>query len=188
MQIVSGLFRGRTIKTPKGAATRPTQSRVRAAIFNSLQHCVEEASFLDICAGSGAMGFEAISRGAKQACFIEQEKNAIACIRHNIDLLHVKDQAQLFPLDAVNALKKLDQRGSCFDIIYFDPPYGKELTISVIQEIDHSQHLLTEEGVFVVEERADIDLSHLSLRSLSFLKAKEFGDAALSFFVRRRTS
>ena len=185
MQITSGAFKGRMIKTPQQGITRPTQSRVRAAIFNSLQHSIVGAVFLDICAGSGAMGLEALSRGAAHAIFIEQNNKAAQVIKHNIALLHVEDKTELMACDALHALKRLDEEKKTVDIIYFDPPYAQELTYEVIRAIDSMQYLFSRGGYFVVEERRGMVLAELTLQNLVLYKTKSYGDTTLLIFISK---
>ncbi len=184
MQIVAGRFRGRTIATPRGSTTRPTQARVRAAIFNSLQQDIEGAYFIDICAGSGAMGLEALSRGANEVVFIENDRRAIQCIESNIASLHVKHEARMITCSAILALKQLVKKGKLADIIYFDPPYSSELTLEVIHEVDKGG-ILKDEGLFIVEERTSAHLDQLELATLLFQKSKSYGDSTLYTYINR---
>ena len=127
LRIIGGIFKGKTLKTPKTQNTRPTQSQLREAVFNICQNYIESATFLDLFAGSGAMGFEALSRGASFVSFVEQNKLAYATILENASILDVKDQVFICKLDAETAIDKL--KGP-FDIIYIDPPY--DLSIKTI--------------------------------------------------------
>lgn len=152
MKISGGEFKGRTLKTPKGPATRPTKSILREAFFNICQHEIQGARFLDLFAGSGSMGFEALSRGAASVVFVEQNPNAIRCIRENIALLQMQTRAELLPADVFSALKRLEKRKDSFNLIYIDPPYDKvaELAPLILQELKE-RALIAEHGTVFLE-------------------------------------
>lgn len=182
IRILSGSLKGRVIYTPNTTGIRPTQSKVRAALFNSLQHDIEGAIFLDICAGSGSMGIEALSRGAKSAIFIEQDRKAIAVIEKNVAALHLENQTRILAAGALDAIHRLLDEEKTVDIIYFDPPYGKGLTSLVIHAVDTSPKLLASGGYFIVEERKGFIID--TLQNLSLQKIKHYGDSLLFIFMR----
>jgi 16S rRNA (guanine966-N2)-methyltransferase len=124
MQIISGIYRSRKLLAPKGQETRPTSSRLREALFNICRGTVEGADFLDLFAGSGAMGFEALSRGARSAVFVDSSRESIRCIRSNAVMLDVESQIRALYSDVFDSLKKLSKEGVSYDIIYADPPYS----------------------------------------------------------------
>lgn len=123
MFISAGKFHRHRIIAPRGKSTRPTSSRLRETVFNILQDAIVEADFLDVCAGSGAMGIEALSRGAKQATFIECHPSAIRCIQDNLKNLQIAEQAILMRGDFLKMLKKLSDQQCQFDCIFVDAPY-----------------------------------------------------------------
>lgn len=129
MRIVAGAWRGRTLKAPPGATTRPTADRVRQAVFDMLMHApwggrsvLDQAVVLDVFAGTGAMGLEALSRGAARAIFVEQDRAALAVLRANIAACHAEDRATVL---AVNALAI--GTGEPAQLVFLDPPYGQDL-------------------------------------------------------------
>ncbi len=159
MRIIGGEFSSRTIQTPKGQSTRPTLDAVREMIFNSLQRRVDGARFLDLFAGSGAMGIEALSRGATHATFVDSHPAALRCIRSNLKSLGIESaKAQVLPIRALQALKILAKELSPFDLIYLDPPYGEKdpnkqlLTLKCMEEIIRLS-LLAEGGIILVEDQ-----------------------------------
>ena len=123
MRVITGISRGRKLITPPGEDVRPTTDAVKEAVFSIIQFSVEGRSFLDAFAGSGQMGIEALSRGAKSASFVESSKEAIACIRENLKKTHFSEKANLIPYDFKRALSALSANGKRFDIIFADPPY-----------------------------------------------------------------
>jgi 16S rRNA (guanine(966)-N(2))-methyltransferase RsmD len=171
MRIVSGNLKNRSLKSPKGSTTRPTSELMRAAIFNICQGSIDGMQVLDVCAGTGAIGLEALSRGAAHATFIEKHRNAAQCIQENIQQFKLNDQARLLCGDALLLLKKLKLQ---YDFIYIDPPYtakseGNLLALQLLQVVD-KQELLKKNGWLFVEtpvkESLPLDkLSHLQLES-----------------------
>ncbi|MEI8365929.1 MAG: 16S rRNA (guanine(966)-N(2))-methyltransferase RsmD [Parachlamydiaceae bacterium] len=126
MHIFSGLYKNRKISSPKGEKTRPTSGRLREALFNICQGEIENANFLDLFAGSGAMGLEALSRGAGWATFVDNSKESIRCIQTNIRALEVEKSTQVIYGDVFSTLKYFAKQGKnskVFDLIYADPPY-----------------------------------------------------------------
>ena len=150
IRICGGYLKGRLLKTPKGDTTRPTSEKLRQSFFNICQHSIEGAHFLDIFAGTGAMGLEALSRGAASATFIEQDAKAIACIKENIQSLDLADQAKLIRGDAVKVLKRLT---GTYTHIYIDPPYGKGLGNTLLSLLDNGN--LLAKSAFVYLEETD---------------------------------
>jgi 16S rRNA (guanine966-N2)-methyltransferase len=147
LKIIGGTFKGRILKAPKTDSTRPTQGMLREAIFNICQNEIQGARFLDLFAGSGAMGLEALSRGASTATFVEQNRQAMRCIQENIAILKVEEQTQLIPTDAQRALERLREQSAQFDLIYIDPPY--DVAFDLAQLVP----LLSSEGMLFFEER-----------------------------------
>jgi 16S rRNA (guanine966-N2)-methyltransferase len=134
IKINGGKFRGIKLSSPSGNKTRPTSDMLREAVFNIAQHKIQDSLFLDLFAGTGAMGLEALSRGGMQSIFIEKDKAAINCIKENIEKLSLKEQTTLLPVDILSGLKKIKEMK--FNIIYMDPPYG-----------DHNKQIFAEELV-----------------------------------------
>jgi 16S rRNA (guanine966-N2)-methyltransferase len=169
MRILSGTFKNRTLFSPKGGKTRPTSSKMRASVFNILQGLVEGADFLDVFAGSGAMGFEALSRGAASATFIERDAQAARCIRQNLKTLGIN--GKILQRDASLALKQLDKK---YDIIYIDPPYDLEIT----PLLKLLPSLIKDGGSILVEQssRVELDVSPLTLEN-----KRTYGDSVLYF-------
>jgi 16S rRNA (guanine966-N2)-methyltransferase len=191
IRITSGIFRGRLLVTPKGSSTRPTSSQIRSAVFNICQHEIETASFLDICAGSGAIGFEAMSRGATHVTFLEHDRHAIFALKENIQRLELQDSASFIFGDALHALVKLEKEQKTFDLIYFDPPYTKkgekpsELVTKVVTFLDQTEHLMSKNSVLFFEESVYFSLDSVYLKNLSIQSTRRFGDSQL--FVLQKT-
>jgi 16S rRNA (guanine966-N2)-methyltransferase len=185
IRIIGGQFGSRTLVTPKGSNTRPTSSQIRAAVFNICQHEIEAARFLDICAGSGAIGFEALSRGAKEVVFIEHDRQAVTTLKENSIRLGVQESAHLAFGDALHALAKLEKEQKTFDIIYFDPPYTKKgekpshLITSALTFLDQSEHLVHKNTLFFFEESSYFTFESTPLKRLVIQSQRRFGDSQL---------
>ena len=161
MRIVAGKFRGASLVAPKGIATRPTSDRVRQALFNVLEHGApaidfEGARVLDLFAGSGALGLEALSRGARFALFIEDEAEARGAIRRNVEALALTGASKIWRRDAT----KLGEAGSLapFDLVFCDPPYGKGLGERALASAVDGRWA-DDNAVAVIEERADAEIA-----------------------------
>ena len=186
LRIIGGKFKGRLIKTPKGEATRPTSSILRKAVFDICQAEIADSNFLDLFAGSGAMGIEAISRGAKQATFIDKDRNAQSCIQANFELLQIGSACTLLKGDALAMLQKLQREKRTFHVIYIDPPYGaivKETGNSLTSEILHqlsTSSLLAEEGIVFIEEEQVKNLPPKpTFDNLKLIDSRTFGKSLL---------
>ncbi len=121
MRVIAGTYRGRTLKAPPGERTRPTSDRVREALFSILGDRIRDAEVLDLFAGSGALGLEALSRGASNATFVDEDPKAIAAVRANLDA--VKAVADVRRSDALRFLSGASERGAQYDLVFLDPPY-----------------------------------------------------------------
>ncbi len=137
MQIIGGKHRKRHLKSPKHTVTRPSSSSVREALFNICQWEIENARFLDLFAGSGAIGLEALSRGASEVIFIENSRLTLPTLRENIALLKEESHSRVFPVDVFKGLEKLRDQQAHFTIIFADPPYGKGLATKFLHLLIH---------------------------------------------------
>ena len=125
MRIISGSLRGRRLHAPPGGVVRPTPDRVRESVFNILGQRLDDMTFLDLFAGSGAVGLEAVSRGARRVVLVEQDPQACDVIRRNIAHLGCEDRATLVPRSVELALETMERGGEAFDVVFADPPYSE---------------------------------------------------------------
>ena len=187
LRIIGGAFRNRPIKSPKGEQTRPTLAIMRKAVFDILQTSIEQAYFLDLYAGSGAMGLEALSRGADHVTFIDSNSQALRCIEENIQHLGVKDQCTLISYDCLKALKNLVKQKKQFNLIYADPPYATASKLKLLHEILiflDTQPLVLNNGTLFLEESfpATLHPETLSLTSLRHVDTRTFSHSLLHQF------
>ncbi len=152
MRVIAGIYKGRRLKTLEGMRVRPTSDRLRETLFNVLAPRIEGADFVDVCAGSGAVGIEALSRGAANVTFIESSRKAAGVISENLRQCDIREGVRVINRDALTALKYLASREMKFDIIYFDPPYDSDIHSPVLWQIA-KQNILAEDGIVIVEHR-----------------------------------
>lgn len=184
LYIISGKYKNRKIQSPKNSETRPTTSKLRESLFNICQSYIEQALFLDVFCGSGAMGIEALSRGALQATFIDANRESIRCVRENLQLLEIENKAHLLLGDAVSCLKKLEKQERSFDIIYMDPPYAIEgLSLELVKIIDQSQ-LLKVDGMLFMEDSRGVLIDKEGWHTLQFMSARTMGRSQLVQFKK----
>lgn len=152
MRIISGRFRGRRLPVPVGASVRPTTDRVREAVFSAIGRTVESAQVLDLFCGTGAYGFEALSRGASGVVFVDSDRKLMRGIAHMADALRVTDRLELMEMDYSIAIGRLQKRGNTFDIIFVDPPYSSEFLRELVSD-PLLIGILGESGLLVTECR-----------------------------------
>lgn len=182
MRIIAGHYRGRVLKSPANHKTRPTSDRLRETLFNILSpRLTSESRFLDLCAGSGAIGIEALSRGAKHTVFVELARKMCSLIEENLDLLKVpEDQTEIFCEKVAKFLTKTCQT---FEIVYFDPPYQADYLPVLNLFGDENSTLLSPQGVFIAEHSTKINLPDL-VGELRRWRILQQGDSSLSFYER----
>lgn len=181
MRIISGIARGTKLYTLDGINTRPTLDRVKEPLFNILNFRLQDAIVLDLFAGSGALGLEAISRGAAKAIFCEHDRNAANIVQRNIEKTRFEQKSLLMRNDFEVALEKLKQDDVKLDIIFLDPPYKTNLIVKSLTKIIDLK-LLNEDGVIVLEtdepERVQEEIKDLSIKAFDIRK---YGRVSLIF-------
>lgn len=183
MRVIAGSARGRRLHPPAGSRIRPTADRVKEALFSSLVSrfsSFDGLVVLDLFAGSGSLGIEALSRGAAKAVFVDGHPDSITLTKKNLHLAGFADAATLVMMDAGKALQRFANEGKIFDIIFIDPPYKEiELTERVLNMLaDHG--LLSPDGMAVFETESSFELT--PPESFHLTSRKVYGDTALSFF------
>jgi 16S rRNA (guanine966-N2)-methyltransferase len=187
VRITSGEFRGRLLKTPKGLVTRPTQARLRQALFNSVQTSIPEARVLDLFAGSGALGFESLSRGASSVTFVETSRQAIKLIEENAKDLNVLDRIELIS-ESVDRVAQRLLKNAPFDLVLADPPYEEEWEMKLLKELKWPwEQILSESGVFCLEwgvQKSQIESLPDEVGLLVKIREKNYGDSVLTTYTR----
>lgn len=153
MRVVSGSAKGRPLKSVPGSGTRPTTDKVKEAMFSMIGPYFEGGAALDLFAGTGGLGIEALSRGMDQAVFVDMEQKSIDTVRANLKAAKVEEQAEVYRNEAGRALSALEKRGRSFDLVFLDPPYrlkhGDELMLAMVQK-----GLLRQDAVIVLEHES----------------------------------
>jgi 16S rRNA (guanine966-N2)-methyltransferase len=185
MRVIAGTYRSRILKSLKGRALRPTSDRLRETLFNVLGPAVAGARFVDVFAGTGAVGIEAISRGAAEVVFIENHPPAVALIRKNLESLGVRSGATVLGADALRGLEKLAAKHTAdsrpFDFAFLDPPYAAAEEYARTLRFLGSASFLAPGSVIIAEHHKKFDLP-VHAGSLARFRVLKQGDAALSFY------
>jgi 16S rRNA (guanine966-N2)-methyltransferase len=183
MRVIAGTLRSRTLQAPRGLDTRPTSDRLRETLFDVLAPRIEDAVFLDLYAGSGAVGIEALSRGAREAIFVEQAEPALRAIRRNLAALGIRGGYALEPRSVTSALKRLAEQKRAANIIFLDPPYSQAAEYAAALGLlgGACRNVLAQDALVIAEhdKRVDLDAGYGALQRYRVLKQ---GDAALSFY------
>jgi 16S rRNA (guanine966-N2)-methyltransferase len=183
MRIIAGTYRGRRLRTLAGSTIRPTSDRLRETLFNILAPWIDGSRFLDICAGFGAVGIEALSRGASEVTFIEQSREACAVIEANLNTVGAVRCATIEHRNASVAVKALEQGSKQFDIAFFDPPYSSEMYHDMMEQLG-SGNLIAPDGIVVVEHRAKFPPKREYEKLHRFRELKQ-GESTLAFYEFR---
>lgn len=179
MRVIAGEARGRNLKSGKGTKARPTTDMVKGAIFNTLADRIIDARFLDLFAGFGGIGIEALSRGAERVVFVEQDPKHLAIIKENLALTRLADRAEVLRGDVVKVLAALTGE---FDVIFVDPPYEAGLYEKTLEQIQ-MKSLLHPDGVLVVEHHSELPPQFPDY--FEPIKSKSYGETTLTYLRNR---
>ena len=182
MRVIAGTARSLLLRTPEGENTRPTTDRIKETLFNVLQTDVPNAVFADLFAGSGAIGIEALSRGAKKAYFFETDKKAVSCIESNLKHTHLIDRSVVLKQDAVSALSYGIRE--TVDVVFADPPYGQGFDEQLLRTAAAAK-VVTEDTLIVIEEKKERDFSFADALGFEIVKEKIY-KSNKHVFLRRR--
>ena len=180
MHIIGGQFKGRVIEMPKGI--KPTSNKAREALFEILKAKIEGSSFLDLYCGSGAIGIEALSRGAKSVTFSDNKPNCIKILKKNLARLDILNPSivNIYHKDALKVLGTLETHGEPFDIIFLDPPYYKDIAKNTLMAI--SNYDILARNTLIVAEIYKKDILPEEVGSLKKFRTSTYGDTKLEFF------
>lgn len=181
MRVIAGTCRSLPLVTPEGKDTRPTTDRIKETLFNMIQTEIPDCVFYDFFAGSGGIGIEALSRGAKYAYFVENDKKALECIKKNLTFTKMSDKATIVSRDILGSIPFLNEKA---DIIFMDPPYQLEVEPVVCQMLKQSG-CLKENTLIIIEAEKDRDLSEIEELGYTLLKEKIYKTNKHVFFENK---
>jgi len=181
LRVIAGKYRSRTLRSLKGQALRPTSDRLRETLFNIIRPALEGALFIDLYAGTGAVGIEALSRGARRAIFVEQHAPAAALIRRNLESLSIGGEAEILGMDVLRSLSRLEARHAHAQLIFLDPPYAAACEYVRALDFLGESSLLAPGGYLIAEHLRKHALPERAGK-LERVRLVEQGDAALSFY------
>lgn len=191
MRVIAGIYRSRILKTLKGNALRPTSDYLRETLFNVLAPVISGARFLDVFAGTGAVGIEAFSRGAEEVIFIEHHAPAVTLIRKNLETLGIRTSVKVMPTDALRGLQKLEdsspKQTTRFHIVFLDPPYAATEEYARVLSFLSTARFLGDGSIVIAEHRRDLAFPE-QLGNLERVRVLRRGDACLTFFRRHSLS
>lgn len=180
MRVIAGKYRGRTLKGPKHKGVRPTADRIKEAMFNILGAKIQGAAFLDLFAGTGSIGIEALSRGADNVVFADQNFLSVKLIQQNLKLLRADEKARILHLSFERAIDLLVKENTRFDLIFLDPPFEGGILIEAIQRI-LDRGLIKSEGIIIAEHPRKFILNIPELQG----ETRTYGDICLTFLNKR---
>ncbi|MEW6617903.1 MAG: 16S rRNA (guanine(966)-N(2))-methyltransferase RsmD [bacterium] len=182
VRIIAGKAKGRIVKAKNRYATRPTLSRVKASLFDTLGNKVNQACFLDLYSGTGNIGLEALSRGAKKVVFVENNASQVKIIKQNIlSLDFSEEQTFVYKTEVLKAIKFLSQKKECFDIVYLAPPFLKNFCFPTLVALSENK-ILNTNGIIGIEHHKKEILPEI-IKSLRLIKQKRYGDITISFYA-----
>lgn len=172
MRVIAGSAKRAQLKTIEGLETRPTLDRIKETLFNMIQYDLYDGVFLDLFAGSGGIGIEALSRGCKKAFFIERNPQAVSCIRENLLTTRLEEKGVVIPCEVIPGLGRIPS-GIIFDFVFMDPPYDQLLEKEVL-EYFATKELMTEEGIFIIEASKNTDFDYVEALGYEVIKEKKY--------------
>lgn len=180
MRVIAGTYKGFKLQSFPGKEIRPTPDRIREAVFDIISAEIVGAEFLDLFAGTGAVGIEAISRGAKNVIFVEIDDKAIALIKRNLQKICKDDLFTIIKSDYLRAIRFFHIKQKKFDIVFLDPPYHKDYFSKTLHEIDRSM-IIKEGGLIIVQHPADL-LVKYDFENMFCFKEKKYGNSKITIF------
>lgn len=173
MRVISGSAGRLQLKTIDGLDTRPTTDRIKETLFNMIQSSITDCFFLDLYSGSGAIGIEALSRGAEKAVMIENNPKAVSCIKENLTLTHLEKNAYVMPCEALAGLRQLEDKDIIFDLVFMDPPYNQGHEHKVLEYLSRSK-LIDENTIIIVEASKETGFPYLEALGFQVEKCKDY--------------
>ena len=183
MRVIAGEKRHLLLKTVDSDDVRPTTDKIKETLFNIIQFKLNNIVFLDLFAGSGAIGIEALSRGAKKAYFVDNNNKAINVINENIKNTNLLDKANVLYKDAKSAIKYLDEINEKIDMVFMDPPYNKDLYLECFKTLSKS-NIIDNNSIIILETSIDDDVDRIIEYGFKITRVKEYKNQKHTFIIR----
>jgi 16S rRNA (guanine966-N2)-methyltransferase len=180
MKVIGGIYKGFRLQSLPGNEIRPTPNRIREALFDIIGAKIVGAEFLDLFSGSGAVGIEAISRGAKNVTFVEKNKKAIILIKNNLIKIYQNDFSKIIHIDYLQAINILNFKQKKFDIIFLDPPYNRNYALNTLHIVDQN-NIAKEDCIIIVQHPFHKEVKG-DFRKLLYIKEKKYGKSKVTLF------
>jgi 16S rRNA (guanine966-N2)-methyltransferase len=184
MRVIAGTARSLKLETVDSMDTRPTTDRIKETLFNMLSPDLPDCVFLDLFSGSGGIAIEALSRGARQAYLVENNRKAVDCINRNLQFTHLSEKARVISGDAVSSIDSIERQNVVCDIIFMDPPYGKLLEQQVLNRLSHSS-IVDDKTMIIVESDLHTDYDYVDDLGFEVYKVKKYKTNKHTFIYRR---
>ncbi len=181
MRIISGTRKGRRLETLRGRTLRPTSDRVKESLFNILGREVEDKVIIDLFAGTGNLGIEALSRGARKVIFVEKQRQAIRFIKKNLTQLGMETRSEILPMDAIRSIDILQERRESFDLILMDPPYGRGLIQRTLKKLT-AQNIYRKDSILIIEHTRREPLPDM-MEGWDLVRQRRIGNTMISFLT-----
>lgn len=173
MRVIAGTARRLNLVTPSGKHTRPTSDKIKETLFNIIQAEVPDCRFLDLFSGSGGIAIEALSRGAKEAVLVDNDREALRCIKENIKHTHFEDVSKVMAMDVLQAVRRLEQLNQPFDVIFMDPPYKMDIPQRILPYLLNSS-LVQKDTLIIIETAIETDVEYMQHLDCQIERIKEY--------------
>lgn len=184
MRVISGSARRTNLVAPSGLNTRPTTDRIKETLFNMINNELYDCVFVDLFSGSGAIGIEALSRGAKEAYFIENNRTAINCIKENLAKTHLESKAFVIENNVLDGIKILERKNIKADIIFMDPPYNNQIEKEVVKALS-AGNIIDENTTIIVEASLETKMDYLDEYGFDLIKRKDYKTNSHIFLMKK---
>lgn len=184
MRVIAGTARSLKLITPAGLNVRPTTDRIKETLFNIINPYIYGCNFLDLFAGSGAIGIEALSRGADLSVFVDSSRESLTCIKANLEHTGFTNKAEVIASDCLAAIERLTRSGKKFDIIFMDPPYDKELEKKILTGLDKAD-ILADDGIIIVEASSGTQFDYITDTDFKVYREKNYGSNKHVFLCQK---
>lgn len=183
MRVITGLARGKKLVSPRGNRVRPTADKIKESLFNIINPIIEDSVFIDCFAGTGSIGIEALSRGAREVYFIENNRTSLRTVKENLEITRLQTNAKILACSVEKGLKELHKNRVVVDVFFMDPPYGFKSISSIITKI-YELNLLSDNGVIIVEHDSSYNPDD-EIFDFHISDSRNYGTTVMTYYKRR---